>query len=211
MMFRFLLATATVLSSIIMPMSAHAYLTPDEVLDDEDYSTRFYDPPPSRRENQALAAEREREAAERREAELDALYEQQNPSSEPMRGAAPDENDGEETDIDALIKALEEYNNTHGAAPDAEPTDEGTTGGSGSEQMTPEELRDARLLARLRNREIAEDNARYDAWLAAQGGDDALRSGAPLSDTGPTTVIVLLAVTAAVGETWRRVRKAERA
>lgn len=190
MMSRFLLTIVSLLSSAIMPLTAHAYLTPDQVLDDEDFSARFYEPPPSKREIDDVVREQQERSAERREAEWAAAHPEEEDAT---HEAAPDEEmTDEDSDIEDLIKALEQYNSDQAAA-DEEVADDSVT-------LTAGEKRDMRLLERLRGRDAAD-------VIAAQ---ETLHSGAPLTPTGPTTVLVTLAVAAAIGETWRRVRKIDK-
>ncbi len=201
MMSKLLLSIAYTLSSAFLPLTAHAYLTPDQVLDDEDYSARFYEPPPSKREINDVVRKQQEASAARRQAEWDAAH-----PEEETHEAAPDEEatNEEPSDIEDLIKALEQYNNDQAAAEDTE--DDGD-----SVVLTAGEKRDLRLVERLRDRQMTESDDRYTAWLATQGGGKTLHSGAPLTGTGPATVLVTLAIAAAIGETWRRVRKADKA
>lgn len=193
MMNRPLFLTVLLLTSGLLPLSAAAYVTPEEILDDESYTTRFYDEPPSRRSTQDEVARQQAESAERREAEQNAL----NPQSEPepseeenLHGAAPEE----ESDIDKLIQLVELLQ--QGQQP-AQPSPES--------EIDPV---DARLLERIKDRQDAA--ARAAVLDELLGDSEQLHSGAPLADTGPAAVIVTLAVTGALGETWRRVRKAQR-
>ena len=48
MMFRFLLTAVVLASSVLQPLVAHAYITPEEALDDDSFTIRFYEPPPTR-------------------------------------------------------------------------------------------------------------------------------------------------------------------
>lgn len=195
MMYRSLLAIVTLMSAAAMPLTAHAYLTPDEVLYEDDFSARFYEPPPSAREVDAVAEQQRLNSAQRREAELAALNESED--DETTHAAAPDEEPAEEenaggmSDLDQLLDALERLQEIQGAAPAATAT-----------RSSEEE----RLLQRLKDRE--EQDTR-DAWLNSIGGE-TLHSGAPLSETGPATVLITLAIAGAIGETWRRVRRAEK-
>lgn len=197
MMHPTLLTIATLVSVAASPLTAHAYLTPDDVLYEGDFSARFFEPPPSKRELESIVEQQQKVSADRRAAEQAALNQTEEPDEE-MRPAAPDEEpagDGEMSDLDALLDALERLQEIQNGAE------------SPSESVRNAE--EERLLRRIQMREAASDEASYQAWLNSIGGE-TLRSGAPLSETGPATVLVTLAVAAAVGETWRRVRKADR-
>lgn len=199
MMHRPLLTIASLVSLAAMPLTAQAYLTPDEVLYEDDFSARFYDPPPSPREVDAIAEQQRINSAKRREAELAALNADDD-EDETMRAAAPDEETSEETggsagDLDALLDALERLQAIQG----------NTNATAGADADVLRDAEEERLLRRLRDREEAEARA---AWLNSFGGE-TLHSGAPLSETGPASVLVTLAAAGAIGETWRRVRKAD--
>jgi hypothetical protein len=199
MMSRLTITTAlSLLCSAIMPITAHAYLTPDEVLNDGDFSVRFYEPPPSKREIEEVAREQQERSAERREAEQAALEKEGETEAETDDGlheAAPEE---EDSDLEALIKALEEWQASQNEGGGSE--EEGTDSTVNAEEQ--------RLLERIRDREDDERAAAYQAWVNGQQGE--LHGGAPLSETGPKTVIAVLITALAVGETWRRVKKMDR-
>lgn len=191
MMSSLLLAIVTLLSVAAMPHTAHAYLEPDDVLYDDDFSLRFFDPPPSARETQAIAEQQRLNSARRREEAQAALLAEQEAEKEETHAAAPEEGGEEEADageLEALLEALQRLQ-------------EEQDGGANAAGTTTAE--EDRLLERLRDRE--EQEAR-EAWLHSFGGE-TLHSGAPLTDTGPATVILTLVVAGAIGETWRRVRK----
>lgn len=198
MMFRPLLTIVTLMSVVAMPLTAHAYLTPDDVLYEDDFSARFFEPPPSKRTLSSVVEQQQMRSAQRREAELAALNEPEPEEEETMHGAAPEEESsgsggggGGSGDYDELLDALERLQNMQNNA--------ATT-------TTTRDAEDERLLQRLRDREAQENR---EAWTQAFGGE-TLRSGAPLSETGPATVLVTLLIAGAIGETWRRVRKAEK-
>jgi hypothetical protein len=171
-----------------MPLTTQAYLTPEEVLDDSTMTTRFYAEPVSDRELDDQVRRQQEESAARRKAEQDALKPQVEPEEEEMHGAAPDE---EETDLEALIKALQELQ-----------------GASSSSAADDTDAVSQRLLERIQQRQ--EDAQREAMLQQLLGNDQTLHSGAPLSDTGPAAILTVLAMAGAVGETWRRVRKAQR-
>ncbi len=192
MMSRIFLALGILLTSIASPLTAHAYVTPEEALDDEEFTTQFFEPPPSPRTTQDVVNDQQERSAQRRAAEQAEL----NPSSSssiPMddgtHNAAPDE----ETDDDEIQKLIDALNELQG--------DEGTTDGEDESDVTAEELR---LLQRIRSQEVSGNiSARSDT-------DEVLHSGAPLSDTGPATILLTLAVVGAISETLRRVFKADK-
>lgn len=190
---------ASLICSLCLPMTAHAYLTPDEVLNEGDFSTRFYEPPPSKREVEERVEEQQERSAERREAEQAAL--QGDDEEEPTHGAAPDESSDSDSDFDEFMEAFQEWQDmqngddepTHDAAPD-EPVDADAV--------------EQRLLNRLRERDEDGRAAAYEAWIMGQQGQT--HGGAPLSQTGPATVVAVIIGALAIGETWRRVRKMDR-
>lgn len=189
MMSRLLIALGIMLSSSLSPVIAYAYVTPEEALDDENFTTNFFTPPPTPRSAKEIAAEQQERSAQRRAAEQAALNPPSSPASsvddEETHSAAPDEESDD--DIQKLIDALNELQND-----EAMPDDD--------ENLTAEELR---LLQRIREQQVSGN-------LSAGNRDEVLHSGAPLSDTGPATILITLAIAGAIGETWRRVRKAEK-
>lgn len=189
MMIRHLLLTGLLLAGTVSPLTAEAYLEPEDVLDDESLTTRFFAPPPPDRELADQVRKQQEESAARRKAEQDALKPKPAEPEEDMHGAAPDE---EETDLEALIKALEELQ-----------------GASSSSSASDDDAVNERLLERIQERQEASQRAALLEQLL--GDDQTLHSGAPLSDTGPAAVLTVLAMAGAVGETWRRVRKAQKA
>lgn len=195
-MSRFLLAGLTLLLTALQPLNAYAYLTPEDVMNEDDLSTRFLAPPPSRRSMQDVQqAQRERSALQREEGLEEAKRESGSlpEEEENMHGAAPEESE-EQTDIQKLIEALERMEAEEGGEDVAE------------EDTSSLDPRDERLLERLKEQQEQERiRKQYAAYMANSDGN--MHSGAPLSDTGPATVITVLAVAAAIGETWRRVRK----
>jgi hypothetical protein len=179
----------------LAPLSAAAYVTPDEALDDETYTTRFYEPPPSTREiDEQVEAQRLR-SAERRDAEQDAIKPQPEPTEEELHEAAPEEE--EETDIDKLIELIKAIQGASSSSASSAPA-----------VPFAEDPVTQRLFLRLQAQKEAA--ARQDFIQNLLGGEgETLHSGAPLTETGPATVLVTLAVAGAIGETWRRARKAE--
>ncbi len=191
MMIRHLLLTGLLLAGTASPLTAEAYLEPEDVLDDESLTTRFFAPPPSNRETADQVRKQQEESAARRAAEQEALKPKpEQPDEEELHGAAPEEED--QADLEALIKALQELQ-----------------GASSSSAATGNDAVNQRLLERVQARQAAEQRAALLQQLL--GNDQTMHSGAPLSDTGPAAVLTVLAMAGAVGETWRRVRKAQRA
>ncbi len=181
MMFRSLFSFGILTSIMVLPTAAHAYITPEELLYEDDFSLRFLDEPPSRREIQAAAARQAAESAARREAEQESAFGGSSSSA---------------SSITPVIDPADD--DLHGAAP-VEPTGDST--------LTPEELRDQRALERIRDNAAQES---YEAQLRALGMDETLHSGAPLSDTGPATWIVSFVVIAAMALTFKKVRSLEK-
>jgi hypothetical protein len=191
MMFKYLSTTGALLSLALLPLTAQAYITPEEELDEGTYSTRFYEEPP--RDTQAAFEEQQRISAERREAELNAIKPQ--PEPEEMHEAAPEE---EQTDLDKMIELIKLLQSQNESENTPEPAP------SSLDPVTQ------RLLLRIEAQRDAAERASLIQSLLGEDGE-TLHSGAPLADTGPATVLVVLAVAGAVAETWRRVRKTERA
>lgn len=194
------LFAAGMIGSLMMPLAAHAYVMPEEVLDEGDFSTRFFEPPPSRRDMEAVAEEQRLRSAQRREAEQAAIMPQPEPTEEVMRGAAPEQSMSD-SDIQKLIDAiqqLQESGNSSAAETDSVPSSEN--------------MRDQRALERIKVQREAAEAAEREAYYRMLVGDstkEALHSGAPLSETGPATVLITLAIAGAIAETYRRVRKSE--
>lgn len=208
MMSKFLLAAGILASSILSPLTAHAYLSPEEVLNDEDFSATYYSPPPSNRAtSEAVKAQQER-SAQRRAAEQAALEKEgEDADEEELHGAADDEEDTDDdsaSDLQALIEALQ------GLQDDEQPAEEDNDDAD-TAALTTEELREQRLLERIRQQQLDAARAAQYAWMTGGAGNgETLHSGAPLTETGPATVLITLIVAGAIGETWRRVRRAER-
>lgn len=195
------LSTIGILMTVLMlPMHALAYVTPEDALDDKTYTTRFYDPPPSIRSGVARQEEQKRVSEERRNAELSKVMPKEEVDS--LHSAAPTENTT--TDIDKmieLIKLLQSDTKTETSV----------------QTDTPAQQEDARaaldpvsqrLLMRAEAQRATVERAAFVQSLMGEANGD-LHSGAPLADTGPATVFVTLAIAGAIGETLRRVRKKE--
>ncbi len=196
MMFRKLFATVLLATIVAIPLTADAYMSPEDVMDDENLTTQFFAPPPSRRTVQDVLRRQQELSAMRREAEL-ALVKPQ-PKAEANVAANDPEPASSGSDIDKLIQLIQllQDEDSHSAAPAEENPDSGLS------------VTDERLLERIRARQEAASRA---AMIQALLGDDAvLHSGAPLSDTGPMSFVAVALMGLAVCETWRRVRKAEK-
>lgn len=178
--------------AFFLPLPAQAYLTPEEVLSEED----FVAPPPNARNARA--------AREAQEAEYDARAED----------AAADEGEPDAGEDDWTAGDEEEppsgtLDDLHGAAGeeeviDWEPDDTGATA---------DERRDERVLERIERTRL-EQQGRDPAPAILHGAapDETLHGGAPkqppLAGTGPGTVVLLLAGSLAVGFTLRLALKA---
>lgn len=82
------------------PVTASAYMTPEEVLT-SDENSRFFEPPPSQRETDAIAEQQASSAAARRAAEQAALFGSSSSATaedDSLHGAAPEIDD--ETTMD---------------------------------------------------------------------------------------------------------------
>ena len=186
MMTSTLLSIGILASMLVAPQSALAYLSPDDALYDDSF--RFFEPPPSTRETGQRAATQREASAERRERELQAAIEESRQAREAaaqssaasdddsLRGAAPEQgstnNDSEQ--LDQILQQLEELQD---------------------QQSTPEARREQRILERIATEQ--QSDLRGAATLH-YGNNEPLRSGAPLTDTGPASTIAAL-LTAAAG------------
>ena len=172
---------------LLAPMQVHAYLEPEDVLYDD--SNIYVSPPPNARSAaDAQRAQQERSAA-RRAAEWEELFAEEESAEEPVHAAAPEEptDEADQSELEAILEKLNELEN-------AEETDASR--------------REQRILER-----IEEEQLRRKYGLSGDGevlgGNETLHSGAPLSDTGPATVVALLALVAACAWTMWKVKQAE--
>lgn len=191
MMTSFLLSAGILLASMMLPLSAHAYVSPEEALYDDSY--RFFEPPPSTRETKERAAAQRETSAERRERELQAAIEESKQAQEPTIAATDDEDeplygaaptDASSPQLEEIFQELQELKEL---------------------QNSPEARAQRRLLERIEQSRL-EDDLRSAASLHVPGYGEPLRSGAPLADTGPATVIGAVVIGAAGLWTWRRAR-----
>ena len=188
--------TVGLLIGLMLPLPTAAYVTPEEVLNDDDFSTRFVEPPPSRRDISKIKEEEARVIAERRAAELAAIQgnglpaEEDDvavPTDEDLHEAAPD---NEEGGLGEILNAIDELKN---------------------KEVDAAELRDERMLQRIKlQQEQAKLRAQLPLEIQRLMNGESLHSGAPLSDTGPATVGAFLLLGAAITWTIRRVRRMER-
>lgn len=195
MMLRNLFTTVLFATVAAIPLTASAYISPEDVLDDENMTTQFFEPPPSRREIQDILKRQQELSALRREAELTLVKPQ--PAAEAEVVASDPEPASSGNDIDKLIQLIQLLQEDgHSAAPEEQGSDSGLS------------VTDERLLERIHARQEA---ASREAMIQALLGDDAtLHSGAPLTDSGPMSYVAVALMGLAVCETWRRVRKAEK-
>lgn len=196
MMFQKLFTTVLCATVAAIPLTAEAYISPEEVLDDESLTTQFFLPPPSKRDTSDIQKRQQELSAMRREAELALVKPQTQTEAEVVANNPEPEAAG--SDIDKLIQLIQllQDEGGHSAAPDQEDADSGLS------------TTDERLLERIHARqEAASRQAMIQALL---GDEETLHSGAPLSDTGPMSYVAVALMGLAVCETWRRVRKAEK-
>lgn len=139
------------LTALLVPTMAGAYMTPEEVLMNQD-NLQYFTPPPSPRNTEAIQAAQQASAAARREREQEALF---GVSSSSAASIAP----------------------TTSSAPAATTNEPVST-------LTTEEQR---ILERVRTQQL---NAEIDERVRVLVSQQGLHSGAPLSDTGPETILV---------------------
>ncbi len=164
--------------TLFLPLPAEAYLTPEEVLGENDYVA----PPPNARGAAAARAAQEAEYDAREEAEREAETETTDEDDEPTSGTLDD---------------------LHGSAEEEEVIDwEQNDAGA-----TAEERRDERILDRIERTRL-EQQGRDTVILHGSASDEPLHGGAPLAPTGPGAVVLLIAGTLAIGFTLRLALKA---
>lgn len=195
MMLRHLTTSGFVLSLALMPMSAYAYITPDQALDESGMTTNFYAPPPTIRSIPDVIKQQQLNSELQRQAGLNAvLPKSSSSSSEALHDAAPDQN---QTELDKMIELMKLMQNGQSSSVTSDPTH------SNLDPVTQ------RLLIRIQAQQAEAERAALIQSITGQDG--TLHSGAPLTQSGPASVVVMLAVAAAIAETWRRVRKTEKA
>lgn len=173
-----IILTLLVLASFA-PLSAQAYLTPEEVLEQEN----FVAPPPNARGAKAARAAQE--------AEYDARM-------------AADENitaEEEAEEDDGWTPGSNTMNDLRGSADDEEVIDWDT------DDETAEERHAARVLDRVERTRL--DNMAHggEAILRGSAPDEPLHGGSPLAPTGMGTIAAVLTIALAIGITLRKAIK----
>jgi len=182
-----LLLTGLSLLILVAPVTAHAYLTPEQVLL-QDAFLHGFSPPPSTRQTETRRDLQQETSAERRAREQAEYFAAQRPA-EPTFAAADEEDvrPAASDEVEALLLQLQAS------------LDE-----LSGEEKTPDQLREERLLERIaaRQGEILRG--------AADDGKGVLEGkGKGLTDTGPGLFAALGVLLAAAGWTLFRVRSAE--
>lgn len=170
------------LLATLVPVPAHAYLTPEEVLEEGD----FVEPPPNARGAKAARQAQEATYDERAAAEAANGITDTEAAEEDGPGAP-----GSDT-IDDL----------HGSAEEDEVIDWTTSDASAQER------RDDRVLDRVERNRLDDMARGGEVILHGSAPDEQLHGGAPLAPTGPGTIAAVLAIAAAVGLTLRKALKA---
>lgn len=173
--------------ALMLPMQAHAYLSPEDVLYDD--SGIYVAPPPNARSAADVQRAQQERSAARRQAEWEALFADQEDEEEPVHAAAPEEpaEEDEQTQLEAILQKLSELE-------EAENSDESR--------------REERILERIEEEQLRQ---RYGLSNGGQvlGGNEVLHSGAPLSDTGPGLILSLVTLLGASAWTLWKARKLE--
>lgn len=127
MMFQKLFTTVLCAIVVTLPLTANAYMSPEDVLDDENLTTQFFEPPPSRRSIPDVLKRQQELSAMRREAELALVKPQPAAEEEVATNDPAPESSG--NDIDKLIQLIQllQDENVHGAAPVEGNVDSGLT------------------------------------------------------------------------------------
>lgn len=170
------------LMGIVAPQDASAYIPPEDLLNNQDFSLRFLEAPPSRRSIRDVIDEQAERSAQRRAAAFEAEYESQHPAAPEDPSADNQEATESPTQLDAILDAIDRLKNE----------EEGTT-----ENVTDEDIRNARILQRI------EANQKR----GGDYGNESLHSGAPLTDTGPATTVAVTGLLAAALWTLKRASK----
>jgi hypothetical protein len=177
------------IASAMTPM-AHAYLTPDEVIFNDEF---LYPPKPSEA-RERVRLQNARSTAERERIYAELAAERQASSSSAATTNTADA--GEASDIlehlSEIVAALQQQ----GGVSTFQPADE-----SIEDAMTPEERRRERLFERLEARD--EEQLHASAWYEFE----RLHSGAPLAGTGSGTVVVIMVLALAAIWTIRKAAK----
>lgn len=194
---------ALVLSSLLIPSIAIAYVSPEETLINDD--NQFIDASglPMRRDTAQRVADQQASAAAWRESVQGRLAtgnaEDVPDSLHSAASGTPDEQ------LQQLINAL---NNAKIAA---EINMENGGASSASSEMTAEEIRNKKILDRVaKQQRDSEIIAEAERLNALRGSTEVLHSGAPLTDTGPATWIVLFVMAGAAMWILRTARELEK-
>ncbi len=175
-----IILTLLVLASFA-PLPAQAYLTPEEVLEEED----FVAPPPNARGAKAARAAQEAEYEARMAADEGITTEEET-----------EEDDGWTPGGDTI-------DDLHGSADEEEVIDWDT------DDASAEERHAARVLDRVERTRL-DNMARGEEVIlhgSAPGEQEQLHGGAPLAPTGMGTIAAVLTVALAVGITLRAALK----
>lgn len=192
------------LATLLLPVSAAAYITPEQVLLQDAFINNFTPPPTTRTTGNAVAqqAETSRERREREQAEYFASQ-RAGTDDETLYGAAPEE-DMEEPGLAGVLSSLEK-----------------TLQGLQNEQAATQSARDQRLLDRIAAQqaaqaatEILRSGAPLDQFSTGKGTDGKgtdgkggyVNSGAPLNESGPASWAALALICAALWYTLRRAK-----
>jgi hypothetical protein len=193
---------------LLLPMSAIAYVTPDQALFEDAFMNNF-EPPPSTRETDSRVQRQSETSAERREREQAEYFAAQRGETEEdeMHGAAwEDGEDSESSDLEDAIWSLQQT---------IDEMKNGQTTGSVS-------ARDQRILDRIAAQQETLHGGAPDGKGCVDGkgyydgkgfdgkgvdgkGGCIIGSGAPLNESGPGSWVALGVVIAAL---WWTLRKA---
>lgn len=173
-----------VLATLLTPAVALAYMSPEEVLS-TDQNARFYNfLPPSPRHTEQIQAEQQASHAAWRESTQQQYFAAQGAqSSDSMHDAAP-------SNQDALLQQIVNQLNQNQ-----------------NQQATTKSDEDQRLLERVRQQQT--DAQIQEAAQRLIASQESLHSGAPLTQSGPATVISLVGLAGAAVWTFMRARRME--
>ena len=197
------------LVALMMPVSAAAYVEPEQVLLQDAFINNFTPPPSTRQTDSQVArqAETSKERREREQAEYFAAQRAAN-GEETLFGAAPDESEDGATDeeltgvLSSLQKTIDELKN---------------------QQESTQSQRDQRILDRIaaqQESELLRSGAPLDEFGSGKGtdgkggdgkgtdgkGGGTINSGAPLNESGPGSWVALGLIVAALWWTLNRAK-----
>lgn len=156
------------------PAPAHAYLTPEEVLQNSDFVT----PPPNARGAKAARAAQE--------AQYDARAAEEAATTDTQTGT-----DTSQAPANGTVDDL------RGSAPEEETIDWTT------DTQTAQQRYDERVLQRIERNRLDGAVAGGEVILHGSAGDEPLHGGAPLAPTGMGTIAAVLAIAGSVIVTLR--------